>query len=59
MSEHVERVAELTERIETARVERLQAMQAARGAGATWRAIAAAAGMTENGVRKALGFKRT
>ena len=59
MSEHVARVAELTDRIETARVERLQAMQAARTAGATWRAIAAAAGMTENGVRKALGFKRT
>ena len=59
MSEHVARVAELTDRIETARVERLQAMQAARGAGATWRAIAAAAGMTENGVRKAVGFHRT
>ena len=59
MSEHVERVAELTDRIETARVERLEAMQSARGAGATWRAIAAAAGMTENGVRKALGYHRT
>ena len=59
MSEHVERVAELTERIESARVERLEAMQSARGVGATWRAIAAAAGMTENGVRKALGYRRT
>ena len=59
MSEHVARVAELTDRIETARTERLQAMQAARTAGATWRAIAAAAGMTENGVRKAVGFHRT
>lgn len=59
MSEHVARVAELTDRIETARVERLEAMGAARASGATWRAIAAAAGMTENGVRKAIGFHRT
>ena len=59
MSEHVERVAELTDRIETARADRLEAMQAARAGGATWRAIAAAAGMTENGVRKAIGYRRT
>ena len=59
MSEHVERVAELTERIETARAERLEVMLAARAGGATWRAIAAAASMTENGVRKALGYSRT
>ena len=43
MSEHVERVAELTDRIETARADRLEAMGAARASGATWRAIAAAA----------------
>ena len=59
MSEHVDRVAELTEHIEAARSERLAAMLAARAAGATWRAIAAAASMTENGVRKAVGFHRT
>lgn len=40
--------------IRTAREQRDEAMAAAREAGATWRAIAAAAGMTENGVRKAL-----
>lgn len=37
-----------------ARDRRDQAMAAARRAGQTWRAIAAAAGMTENGVRLAL-----
>ena len=58
MSEHVARVAELTDRIETARTERLEVMLAARAAGATWRAIAAAAGMTENGVRKSVGYRR-
>ena len=58
MSEHVARVAELTDRIETARTERITAMLAAREAGDTWRAIAAAARMTENGVRKAVGFHR-
>lgn len=59
MSEHVARVAELTDRIEAARAERITAMLAAREAGDTWRAIAAAARMTENGVRKAVGFHRT
>ena len=35
-----------------------QAMRDARDAGATWQAIADAAGMTPHGVRYALGYKR-
>lgn len=58
MQTELEQVAELTSTADRVRSERVKAMLAARAAGATWRAIAAAAGMTENGVRKALGHKR-
>ena len=40
--------------IEQATADRDRLMQQARDEGTTWRAIAAAAGMTEAGVRKAL-----
>ena len=59
MDKTLARIAELTAQIETQRTERLEAMRAARAAGSTWRSIAAAASMTENGVRKALGYSRT
>lgn len=35
-----------------------EAMRAAREDGATWREIATAAGMTDHGVRKAIGYHR-
>ena len=58
MSDHLDAIREATQAIDMAHAKRLAAMRAARDASETWRAIAAAAGMTENGVRKALGVGR-
>jgi hypothetical protein len=38
--------------------ERNAVFAAARASGMTWRAIALASGMTEHGIRKALGYRR-
>lgn len=57
MSE-LERVSRAVETITAATTERDRAMREAREAGATWQAIADAAGMTPHGVRYALGVKR-
>lgn len=51
-------IAKAREQIERSIIERNEAMRAARQSGETWADIAAAAGMTPNGVRKALGFRR-
>lgn len=50
----LEAVTANVQKIQSAREQRDEAMRAARDAGATWRSIALAAGMTEQGVRKAL-----
>lgn len=50
----LEAITEAVTRQRQAIADRDAAMAAAREAGATWRAIAIAADMTENGVRRAL-----
>ena len=55
----MEKITASAMRIESARAERDRLMARARLEGRTWQAIADAAGMTPNGVRKALGYKRT
>lgn len=50
----LEAIASAVDRIERATRDRNNALRAARENGHTWRAIAEAAGMTQNGVRWAL-----
>lgn len=52
-------VAAAERQLEQAKLTRNVEMEKARADGTTWRAIATAAGMTEHGVRKALGYRRT
>lgn len=54
----LQQITEATKASSAAIGQRNQAMRDARASGATWAVIAAAAGMTPNGVRKALGVKR-
>lgn len=54
----VEAVQRAEQDLHTALERRNDAFAAARASGMTWRAIALAAGMTDHGVRKALGYKR-
>lgn len=52
-------VSTAEDHLDQLKAQRNQAMADARAAGLTWRAIAAAAGMTEHGVRKALAHSRS
>jgi len=55
---HLDAVARAARDITAATDRRNAAMSEARASGETWADIATAAGMTPNGVRKALGFVR-
>lgn len=61
----IKTVAQLARRVQrldrdrrSAADQRDAAMKAARESGCTWREIAIAAGMTDHGVRKAVGYTR-
>lgn len=58
VARYAKQVQSYDEKRAAAAEHRDEAMRAAREDGATWREIATAAGMTEHGVRKALGYTR-